>query len=448
MSNVESEGTRKPLRIYDAIVAFCDQRLVQEICSLQRLMPDHRMRGFSKKRLPCGGDEHVDADIEMPSQRDQQRFMDCWRMLQDDFVRRVEDDEFHIIGVQIGPELNRDPVPIPSAWVSGAVLDLTLASLIIDPRTFRQLRAVPGPSPARGNQGQAAPVPMESAPDQGPTDRAESGGDFTPNGAQPGRRLKLREAVIAWCDQDLISAIRAEEGPSTVQNLARMKWPCLSWVEFPRQPSHEQGGMDFVTLDGLWHLLTADFIRRMEDGEFYLTGVQQAPELMTSEQPIPGVWASACQFDFKSSVITVNGMRFGSVTASRTTPAPTPRLGPEQGVPNTAPPSIVTAEMVSSLSDEVILELLEQHADRVLRSPDAQLIEPGRISLLPIIKRKLLMRAEQGDTRETWKAEAQWLASWIESKVRSHHVPVASTIERSLRGYYSPPNRRSKPDFQ
>ncbi len=266
------------------------------------------------------------------------------------------------------------------------------------------------------------------------------------------KRLRLREALIEWCDPELVAAVlRTERLIPAAQGKMGGRIHLCPPGEI-RKPLGADDKIDWVDerqYYDAWHALEADFVRRVEEGELHLTGVELAPELTTEPRAIPGVWASSCQFFFGSSRLHVRRpkvyLHFGAVTVSRQPPdggaalvqAPSQRL-----------PARIMPENVATLSDDLILRLLEEHADRVLRSPDAQLIEPGRISLLPIIKRKLLMRAEQGETRETWKAEAQWLASWIESKVRSHHVPVASTIERSLRGYYSPPNRRSKPDFQ
>ncbi len=87
--------------------------------------------------------------------------------------------------------------------------------------------------------------------------------------------------------------------------------------------------------------------------------------------------------------------------------------------------------------------MLEDHARRVVEGPDAKLIAPGKISLMPIIKRKMLYRAEQGETRETLAAECRELADWIATKVPSHQVPAADTIENVLRNDYRPLKPRS-----
>ena len=53
--------------------------------------------------------------------------------------------------------------------------------------------------------------------------------------------------------------------------------------------------------------------------------------------------------------------------------------------------------MIAAMDDEAILELLEEHAKRVIAGPGAKLIAPGRVSFLPIIKRKMMHCAEHGE---------------------------------------------------
>lgn len=427
----------RPLRPYEAVVEFCDPALVQEICRLQTLMEDRDYRRFSVRRLPCAGCR-PEGLPERAGDREYQRFLDLWRDVKEDFVRRVEDGDFHMTGVQIGPELHSDPVAIPSAWVCGGVLDLALETLVIDPRTYRQLRVVPGRSPARGTAGPAAPVPIEIAPKSVPTQAQANGGnngrDAMEECEQP-KRLKLREAVIEWCDPDILAAIRGEEGWGTLDSLARLQWPCLSGPDFPRHPKEGIDQIDYPRLDALWKFVTTDFVRRMEDGDFYLSGVQQAPELTTAERPIPGVWASACKFDFRSSVVTVNGMRFGSVTASRIAPAPMPSSGTQDSAAAGSRPTI-TAETAVSLSDEEVFALLEDYARRVVEEEGSSLGMPVKVSFMPIIRRRMEHRIRTGEACSTLAAEAEELAAWIKIKVSGHQTPKPGSIENELREDY------------
>jgi hypothetical protein len=128
----------------------------------------------------------------------------------------------------------------------------------------------------------------------------------------------------------------------------------------------------------------------------------------------------------------------------------TPTLNAEATAPpspGTDTPAITHLDRkeISMLSDETILNLLEEHADRVIAGPDATLIAPGRISLLPIVKRKMRHRAERDELLPTLTAESKWLAQWIDDKLPSHHTPSAGTISKVLSPEYWQLKPRSKP---
>ncbi|WP_431266967.1 hypothetical protein [Dankookia sp. P2] len=53
-----------------------------------------------------------------------------------------------------------------------------------------------------------------------------------------------------------------------------------------------------------------------------------------------------------------------------------------------------------------MLALLETHAERVIRSPDAKLIAPGKISLMPLVRGKMRHRAEVEELLPTLKEES------------------------------------------
>ena len=126
-------------------------------------------------------------------------------------------------------------------------------------------------------------------------------------------------------------------------------------------------------------------------------------------------------------------------------------MGGEAPVGATAPagaPAALRPEDLPNLSDEMVLALLEEHARRVVESPDAELFPPGKISFMPLILRKMEARAAAGELLPELAGEAAWLAAWIKGKAPSHQTPTASTIENSLRSRYRPLKPRSKPTIR
>jgi hypothetical protein len=136
----------------------------------------------------------------------------------------------------------------------------------------------------------------------------------------------------------------------------------------------------------------------------------------------------------------IRDMRFGSVTVSRTRPAAAPDPAMVAAGLSRAE---ITAANVRDLTDNEVLVLLEDHARRVIEGPDAPLIAPGKISLLPIIRGKMQHRAERGELLPTLSAESRWLADWIASKLAWHQLPTSLTIGRALGGEYAVLKTRS-----
>lgn len=97
------------------------------------------------------------------------------------------------------------------------------------------------------------------------------------------------------------------------------------------------------------------------------------------------------------------------------------------------------------LDDETVLALLEENARRVAAKPDTQLFPPGKISLMPLIRRRMEFRAGAGELLPSLAGEAAALKAWIASKVPSHQVPSAKAIENGLRSDYAALRARSKP---
>jgi len=265
--------------------------------------------------------------------------------------------------------------------------------------------------------------------------------------------LPLREALTKWTSPALVMKLKTLERNYTLADLTYFTSMTnrhrLSDVEDLLKHGQDRWIIetpDFGVLIGAHDDLVRDFRDRWVREDFYLRGVQAKPALTTKHRHIPGVWSGECKFDFQNNSLTIGELKFVAVAASRTaiedaldigSAAAAPAIS--QPVPEIHSPPLVTAESVRSLTDEEVLTLLEDHARRVIERDAARLIAPGKISLMPIILRKMKQRYEQNETRETLAAEAAYLAEWIFSKVPSHQVPTAGSIKNAMRNNYRAP---------
>ena len=253
--------------------------------------------------------------------------------------------------------------------------------------------------------------------------------------------LSLKKAIVEYCDPVFIGRVRIWERLQTTQELRDAE---LLFSDELQKRSDEYKGPSWDEYQSHtyreWRkTLEKNFRQRIIDGVFVLYGIQTKPTRMTERSLIPGAWAADCRFNFRDDVLWVDKFVFHDVAA-----LPAPLANPASAPQAPSSVSTITQEGVQHLTDEEVLLLLEDHARRVVEHPDAKLVEPGKISLMPIIRRKMLHRAEGSLTRETLAAEAAELAEWIATKVPSHHVPQASTIANVLRSEYRSLGPRSK----
>jgi len=260
------------------------------------------------------------------------------------------------------------------------------------------------------------------------------------------RRLRLLDAVIEWCEPSLVERVRQEERQLTAYVLDDLRRPKLTPRHEWRQPTSNDWKAPRYSdqLLAAWADVERDFARRIEIGELHLAGVPAAADDDAPPVAIPNAWAANIAFDFDRNTARRGDRRYLAVTVGQAPIAKTPEATADSPTPKRA---AITEANVHELTDEEVLILLEDHARRVVEGPDAKLIAPGKISLLPIIRRKMLHRADTGETRETLNAEAHALADWIATKVPSHQAPTASTIEKTLRADYKRPIRRSKAEI-
>lgn len=247
--------------------------------------------------------------------------------------------------------------------------------------------------------------------------------------------LSLLESLKEWVDPKLIEEIRRWERRHTFRTLVARSGPLLSDPSelVPHTTASWMAGPpDFTMLDAAWKAAVRDLGLRVQNGELHLEGVEYTDDLQTQPQAIPGAFAMKMQFNVTDGTLKLGKRHFLSVTVSREPSAwaPLELNRPMQ-------PANQRQLDVTLLSDEQIIELLEEHAKRVIAGPDSKLIAPGKISLMPIIAGKMRERARNSELMGKISHEAEWLAKWIASKVTLHQVPTASTIEKKLGKEYA-----------
>lgn len=290
------------------------------------------------------------------------------------------------------------------------------------------------------------------------------------SGVEADPALPLRDAILKWCSQPLVSDVQAAECRLTYAEHNHLGLILLGEREALRQPDrfdHASSG-DYNALRTAWDCVLQDLRRRIESNALFVEGVRLAPERGTLPEEISNHWAADMSFDVTRNTISLGRERFGSIRVS-TTQNPLrsqrTRMETSDGMhPDDARSTGIAAsnlttgrrfrltaaglyylapEDVGQLSDDTLLALLEEHARRVIGTPDARLISPGKVSFLPIILRKMTHRAERGELLPRLVDEGEYLAQWIASKVEHHHLPAAGTITKTLGKSYAVLKARS-----
>ena len=261
--------------------------------------------------------------------------------------------------------------------------------------------------------------------------------------------LRIREAVLRFCSGSKIEEVKKYEAYFTSAELEKFGYPDLSGTQRPDEPKHFDSRQmeNRRRLNEAWDRVFLDFRARLERGEMVITGVKMHPRPATEHVVIPGQWATDFAFDALKSTVTLWSVRYLNVlVGEKGWFASDTALGPEPVVADfisdRLPP--ITSENLRDLTDDEVLLLLEEHARRVAEGPDAKLIAPGKISLMPIIHRRLRYRAslDQLEPKVTW--EAAVLEAWIASRVQSHQTPTKDSIANSISKSYAALKAQSK----
>lgn len=261
------------------------------------------------------------------------------------------------------------------------------------------------------------------------------------NEEKPGKTVPLLQGVIQWCDQCLIAKIVEAEMTFSFVDLERSSWPQISHEskrnlnDYGMRSSHEYLS---EARGAYWLALERDLKARLADERLHLEAVPVTEDMNQAAQAIRGAFAAEFYFDFKMNTVRFKQQKFVNATLSL---MPSPWAPLEIG---TTPLSrAAPALKVCDLSTDQILELIEEHARRVITDPEAKLMPPGKVSLIPLVRMKMQERALRDALEPTLKGETAWLAEWIADKAEHWDTPKAATIARSLGTTYAMLKARS-----
>ena len=256
----------------------------------------------------------------------------------------------------------------------------------------------------------------------------------------------VRDALKRFCFEARIKDVNNCEPYFRSQQLAHFGYPNLGGASNRGEPERSEPftiEQLQLALEAAWTSLLLDLQLRIERGDLNISGVQTEPELKDIREKIPNQWAMDFRIQPLQSVVVLKQFRYVNVLIR-------PSEMTDRSIASGTFPAVRTidAESAADLNDETLLALLEEHARRVIASPHARLIQPGKISLLPIVRGKMRHRSRNGELLPTLGAECRWLAGWIAEKVNFHQVPTASTIGKVLGPEYWQLKPRSKTAIQ
>ena len=150
--------------------------------------------------------------------------------------------------------------------------------------------------------------------------------------AEPPPQLPMREALIRWCDPQLIERIKRIETDVHRDESRRRKLVRLSDHPGPAvEPNHDGLRVAGQALREIWGELLRDFRQRIERGEIFLLGVSTWPLPETERRPIPSLWAADFWFDVGENRVHVvqHGRTVHSyVAVTATSVQPRPKADP------------------------------------------------------------------------------------------------------------------------
>ena len=245
----------------------------------------------------------------------------------------------------------------------------------------------------------------------------------------PAAELNLLNAVIKWCDTELIEAARRAEAACTVTALANYRGPRLlrdrelrpgtarDWMLQPVNP-HQN-------LDAAWEQIRRHWCRHIETGDLIVSGFKLAFSGNPIREVLPGIFATAMTFSFGD-----NQVAFGAHTYTHVLVTPAERD---------------VAEYTPRPSANAVVDDAAARADAV--DPDVGRAKKtrGQSSLDPLIREAVDAKwssvCVDGKRADSWSAMARWLEKHLRDKYQrlgsETRLPSHGTIRTRLPRIYN-----------
>lgn len=134
-TSIAGDATLRLLPLWDALVTWCDPKILCDIRRNESCFSRDEMRSFDHPMLGAAGDGRDKLD-RSAYPRVRERLDHLWADLTWDLKRRIERGEVHLQGVQMRPELRETPEPVPSAWAADFHFDFRAGALTVAGRRY------------------------------------------------------------------------------------------------------------------------------------------------------------------------------------------------------------------------------------------------------------------------------------------------------------------------
>lgn len=359
-----SESNRGPMPLADALIAWSNPELVDEVRRAETLIPASTIRQLNRwtlddlralRRNPCRYRTPAFGVANLA-------VLDAaWDRLCGAFRLRVERGEITLDGVPtitIGPA---SPVRLPRDQAAAFEFDPAAGAVFVEITTYVGVTA-------------NLPVQCDKEP---PNGVSESGQGSV-------LALPLPAAIVAWGEPYLVRllthptvASRAPRGPSRHPPAALV--PTSHSADEPAVRAMREHFLLHYAAKGLVKALEQDLRRRLEYGELVLHAVQTWPARKTERESVPGLWASDFWFDLKANQVGIvqfdrTTHRYGAVLITRAPQAsahkPSPTVAPASAgsAPDSARARTVTSPIGRKSAAPSIEAALRQHWDGLFPS--------------------------------------------------------------------------------
>jgi len=275
-----------------------------------------------------------------------------------------------------------------------------------------------------------------------------------PRPEPPSLALPLIDAIVAWCDQDLVIQAKGLQSYFSNEVLFTKQLAILDRnrkvVSTPNPMDRDDHMRTMHDLRTVMELLKEDIKNLLARRKLFLRGVRVRPERTVIPEPIANEWASILRFDPWLGTVWIQQDQFGDLMVSQRPwpPSHEPAVTGEGGTVlpamgskanrSTDASDIVSVSTfdVATLTAEQVATLLERHAAFVCEDTGVTLLLPGKASPMALIATKMRERAKRNEMAATITEEAKWLAAWVKRAAPSYPAVGYKTISAKLSAHF------------